>query len=141
MLSISGLGAILALQTGGGSRTGRQKEKEETDDMLKGPCSLYSTSNPQKSKERHGAGIRQSLLLGALSSTITYGDPSVARTGLRSKKKQKTIKFSASCAAVLTSSHVCPERVNSESSSTASGQHTALDVICTLACRNPLWEN
>jgi hypothetical protein len=81
--------------------------------------------SPSKSKERNGAGTWQSLLFGALSSIIIYGNPTVAGTDLRSKGEKMT-KFSASCAAVLTSthtmtSHVCPERVNSKSPSAVSG--------------------
>lgn len=114
------------------------------DVMLKAPCSSYTLCiipSPSKSKERNGASTWQSLLFGVLSSIIIYGDPSVAGTGLRSKGEKMT-KFSASCAAVLTSihntsSHVCPERVNSESSSAVSGLHTALDLVRTLAWKHP----
>lgn len=36
---------------------------------------------------------------------------------------------------------MCAQKELTQSSSTASGQHAALDLISTLACKNPLWKN
>lgn len=137
-----------ALQRGGGSTTGREREGEggsgcnvESPLLLIHP--IHHVKPIKEQRKKWGWHLAVATVWSAKLYNY-YRDPREAGTGLRSKGK--ITNFSASCAAFLTSihtmsSHVYPERVNSGSSAAASGRHTVLDLVRTPACKHLFLKN